>query len=184
MAAVETTVSIPSHDRDIPGVLALPADAESPVPAVLMLHGYGSSADDVGDMYGRLAESLAAEGIGSLRIDFAGMGASTASQLDYDYETQTTDAMIALDWLLGRTSVDPERVGVQSFSNGSFIGAHWVGTDDGRSRSAPGRAPSTTADPESYQASLAECEATGEGHIVVDLGFRTLDHSREYSSSY
>ncbi len=183
MAADESVVSIPSDGRDIPGVLALPPDAEGPVPAVLMLHGYGSSADEVGDMYGRLAESLAAEGVGSLRIDFAGMGASAASQLDYDYGTQTTDATAALDWLLSQATVDPERVGVQGFSNGTFIGAHLVGTDDRPVAFSSWSGAIYNGDPESYQASLEECEATGEGHVVVDLGFRTLDHSCEYFSS-
>jgi len=60
MAATETTVAIPAESYDIAGTLALPA-AEGPVPAVLMLHGYGSSADEVGGMYARLAEALAAQ---------------------------------------------------------------------------------------------------------------------------
>ncbi len=29
----------------------------------------------------------------------------------------------------------------------------------------------------------ADCEATGEGHIVIDLGWRTIDHSCEYYGS-
>ncbi len=85
MAATETAVTIPAVDHDIVGTLALPAEADGPVPAVLMLHGYGSSADEVGDMYGRLADALAAQGVGSLRIDFAGMGASPATTLEYTY---------------------------------------------------------------------------------------------------
>jgi uncharacterized protein len=183
MAASEEAVNIPSDGREIPGVLALPADAEGPVPAVLMLHGYGSSADEVGDMYGRLAESLAEQGVGSLRIDFAGMGASEASTLDYTYDTQTTDAAAALDWLLDQEAVDPERVGVQGFSNGSFIGAHLVGTDDRPVAFGSWSGAIYNGDPEAMQAALDECEATGEGHIVVDLGFRTLDHSCEYYTS-
>lgn len=183
MAAAETAVNIPSDGHDITGVLALPADADGPVPAVLMLHGYGSSADEVGDMYGRLAESLAADGVGSLRIDFAGMGASPASTLDYTYQSQTTDAQMALDWLLSQESVDPARVGVQGFSNGSFIGAHLVGTDDRPISFSSWSGAIYDGDPAAYEAQLAECEATGEGHIVVDLGFRTLDHSCEYFSS-
>jgi dienelactone hydrolase len=148
-----------------------------------MLHGYGSSADEVGDMYGRLAESLVAQGVGSLRIDFAGMGANEASTLDYTYDTQTTDAAAALDWLLAQESVDPERVGVQGFSNGSFIGAHLVGSDDRPAAFGSWSGAIYNGDPEALQAGLDACEATGEGHIVVDLGFRTLDHSCEYYAS-
>ena len=183
MAATETAVTIPATDHDIVGVLALPAAADGPVPAVLMLHGYGSSADEVGDMYGRLAEALAAQGVGSLRIDFAGMGASPASTLDYTYDSMTSDATTALDWLVAQESVDPARVGVQGFSLGSLIGAHLVGTDPRPVAFGSWSGAIYDGDPAVYDPQTAECEATGEGHIVVDLGFRTLDHSCDYYSS-
>lgn len=183
MAASETAVSIPSDGRDITGTLALPADAEDPVPAVLMLHGYGSSADEVGDMYGRLADSLAADGVGSLRIDFAGMGASQASTLDYTYDSMTSDAATALDWLASQESIDAERIGVQGFSLGSTIGSHLVGTDPRPIAFGSWSGAINDGDATSTADQLAECEATGEGHIVVDLGFRTLDHNCEYFTS-
>jgi hypothetical protein len=183
MAATETAVTIPATDHDIVGVLALPAAADGPVPAVLMLHGYGSSADEVGDMYGRLAEALATQGVGSLRIDFAGMGASPASTLDYTYDSMTSDATTALDWLVAQESVDPARVGVQGFSLGSLVGAHLVGTDPRPVAFGSWSGAIYDGDPATYDPQAEECEATGEGHIVVDLGFRTLDHSCDYYSS-
>jgi len=181
-AATETTVAIPGEGHDVPGVLALPAGAEGPVPAVLMLHGYGSSADEVGSMYARLAESLAAQGIGSLRVDFAGMGASSASTLDYTYDSMTSDAAVALEWLVGHDAVDPEQVGVQGFSLGSLIGSHLVGTD---SRPVAFGSWSGLIDdaPPTETAGLEACEASGEGHLELDLGWRTIDHSCEYFSS-
>ena len=183
MAATETSVSIPSTDHDIVGTLALPADAEGPVPAVLMLHGYGSSADEVGDMYGRLADALAAQGIGSLRIDFAGMGASEASTLEYTYDSMVSDASTALDWLVAQESVDPARIGVQGFSLGSTIGAHLVGTDPRPVAFGSWSGAIYDGDSAVYDPQYADCEATGEGHVVVDLGWRTLDHSCEFFSS-
>ena len=133
-------------------------------------------------MYGRLAEALAAQGVGSLRIDFAGMGASPASTLEYTYDSMIGDASTALDWLAAQESVDPARIGIQGFSLGSLIGAHLVGTDPRPiafgSWSGAIEDGDPTASPEA-----AECEASGEGHIVVDLGFRTLDHSCEYFGS-
>ena len=183
IAATEEVVTIPAAAYDLAGTLALPADAEGPVPAVLMLHGYGSSADEVGDMYGRLADALAAQGVGSLRIDFAGMGASPASTLEYTYDSMTSDATTALDWLVAQESVDPARVGVQGFSLGSLIGAHLVGTDPRPVAFGSWSGAIYDGDPAAYDPQTAECEATGEGHIVVDLGFRTLDHSCDYFSS-
>jgi dienelactone hydrolase len=183
MAATETTVAIPSEAYDIAGVLALPADAEGPVPAVLMLHGYGSSADEVGDMYGRLAESLAAKGVGSLRIDFAGMGASEASTLDYTYDSMASDAAVALDWLVGHEGIDPERVGVQGFSMGSMIGAHLLGMDSRPIAFGSWSGAIYDVSPARYEENLEACEASGEGHFELDLGWRTIDHSCDYFNS-
>ena len=38
-------------------------------------------------------------------------------------------------------------------------------------------------DPTATAQAAADCEATGEGHIVIDLGWRTIDHSCDYYSS-
>jgi dienelactone hydrolase len=180
MAATETTVAIPAESYDIAGTLALPAAAEGPVPAVLMLHGYGSSADEVGGMYARLAEALAAQGVGSLRIDFAGMGASEASTLDYTYGSMTSDAATALDWLVAQDGVDSARVGVQGFSLGSQIGAHLVGTDERPTAFSSWSGAIYDGDPSAEAQMLEECEATGEDHLELDLGWRMLDLSCGY----
>jgi dienelactone hydrolase len=180
MATTSEAVAIPSAEYDIPGTLALPADAEGAVPAVLMLHGYASSADEVGLMYARLADALAAQGVGSLRIDFAGMGASEASMLDYDYASMIDDAAVALDWLAVQESVDPARLGVQGFSRGSQIGAHLVGTDDRPVAYGSWSGAIVDGDAEANAEGLAACEATGEGHIVLDLGWRTIDHGCDF----
>lgn len=183
MAASETSVSIPSTDYDIVGTMAMPASAEGPVPAVLMLHGYGSSADEVGDMYGRLADALAAQGIASLRIDFAGMGASEASTLEYTYDSEVSDAATAMDWLAAQEGIDPERLGVQGFSLGSTIAAHLAGTDGRVAAFGSWSGAIYDGDQFFYGPDvLAECEA--EGHLDMDLGWRTLDHSCGFFSSH
>ena len=160
--ATGETVAIPSESYDIPGTFVLPRSEAGVVPAVLMLHGYGSSADEVGGMYARLADALAAQGVGSLRIDFAGMGASEASTLEYTYDSMISDAAVALDWLVAQDGVDPERIGVQGFSMGSTVGAHLVGTDD--RPIAFGSWSGTIDDRGNMQPrddELAACEATG-----------------------
>lgn len=133
-------------------------------------------------MYGRLAEALAAQGVGSLRIDFAGMGASEASMLDYDYGSMTDDASVAVDWLVGQASIDPERVGVQGFSLGSHIGAHLVGTDERPVAFGSWSGAIYDGDPDTYIPQYEECVAAGEGQVELDLGWRMIDHSCEYFS--
>jgi dienelactone hydrolase len=177
--ALAQPVSIPADGHDITGTLVMPADAGEAVPAVLMLHGYASLGDEVGNMYARLADALAANGIASLRIDFAGMGASEASSLDYTYGSMTSDASAALDWLVSQPGMDPARVGVQGFSLGSQIGAHLVGTDE-RPIAFASWSGAFYDGSEGSDEALATCEATGEGHIEIDLGWRTIDHACDY----
>lgn len=181
IAATPELVSISGETYEIPGTLVLP-QADGPVPAVLMLHGYGSSADEVGGMYARLADALAAQGVGSLRIDFAGMGASQASMLDYTYDSMTSDASTALDWLVDQVAVDPERVGVQGFSMGSMIGSHLVGTDERPAAFGSWSGAIYDGDQFFYdEETLAACEA--EGQLELDLGFRTILHSCDFFTS-
>lgn len=177
--AASEPVSIVGDGHDISGTFVMPAGDGDAVPAVLMLHGYASLGDEVGNMYARLADALAAQGIASLRIDFAGMGASDASTLDYTYGSMTSDATAALDWLTAQPDVDPERVGVQGFSLGSQIGAHLVGTDE-RPVAFGSWSGAFYDGSEGSEESLAACEATGEGHIELDLGWRTIDHACDY----
>lgn len=183
-AATSETVAIPSDGYDIAGTLVMP-DGDGPAPAVLMLHGYASSADEVGGMYARAADALAAEGVGSLRIDFAGMGASEASTLDYDWDSQTGDAAASLDWLLAQDGVDPERVGVLGFSNGGMIGSYLVGTDERPAAFASwsGAIYNGAENAMFLVPSLEQCEAAGEGQMELDLGWRLITHSCEYFAS-
>jgi dienelactone hydrolase len=182
-APTETAVSIPSDGHQIPGVLALPSADEGPFPAVLMLHGYGSEKNEVGAMYSRLAEALAARGVASLRIDFAGMGESVASTLDYTWDSQISDAATALDRLVSQASIDPARVGVQGFSLGSMVAAHLAGSDPRVAAFGSWSGAIYNGEQSWVIPSIAECEATGEGHLQLDLGWRTLDHSCDFFTS-
>jgi hypothetical protein len=62
------------REREVPieattaGALALPDTSERPVPAVLRLHGFASTMDEVGGMYRLLAKALCRDGIASLRV--------------------------------------------------------------------------------------------------------------------
>ena len=73
-----TSASPVTLDNGVAGTLQRPlgVDVTQKAPVVLMLHGFGSSKDEVGNMYARLADALAQRGVGSLRIDFRGFGKS------------------------------------------------------------------------------------------------------------
>jgi pimeloyl-ACP methyl ester carboxylesterase len=104
----------------VAGTLNRPAGVDG-APVVLMLHGFGSSKDEVGGMYARLADALAARGVGSLRIDFRGFGKSDGDTGSTTVGAQVEDAVAAYAYLAGLDWVDPERIGVIGFSLGGGV---------------------------------------------------------------
>ncbi len=97
LSAVSAWVQKSSSSKDTVGrlnngigaTLVQPA-GNGPFPAVLMLHGFGSSRDEVGNLFLKLAMALGEEGIASLRIDFHGWGESTGEMVG-----STVDGMVA-----------------------------------------------------------------------------------------
>jgi pimeloyl-ACP methyl ester carboxylesterase len=115
--AGETVVNL---DGGIVATLNMP-DHAAPVPAVLMLHGFGSSRDEVGGMYKRAATALAMKGIASLRIDFLGFGDSAGDSGDITVDGQLDQAKAAFAYLSANNEVDPKRMGVLGFSLGGGV---------------------------------------------------------------
>jgi pimeloyl-ACP methyl ester carboxylesterase len=107
-------------ENGVAGTLNRPAGVDG-APVVLMLHGFGSSKDEVGGMYARLADALAARGVGSLRIDFRGFGKSDGDTGSTTVGAQVEDAVAAYEYLAGLDWVDPERIGVIGFSLGGGV---------------------------------------------------------------
>jgi pimeloyl-ACP methyl ester carboxylesterase len=91
-------------------------------PMVLMLHGFASSKNEVGDLYKRLADSLCKQSIGSLRIDFRGWGESKGlAMTQSSVETMLADAETAYQYLNDLAWVDTDRLGIIGFSLGGGI---------------------------------------------------------------
>lgn len=179
---VEKAVWIESGDHQVPGTYAYPKNGGSKTkfPAVLMLHGFGSSADEVGNMYLREARALALRGYASLRIDFAGSGISPQPFVENTYDGMMADSRAALDWLISKKNTKDSRIGVLGFSLGGKLAIDLAGTDarikalatwSGANENGFG----SLAYLEAYRA-----EAEANGHVVVDLGFRTVDLSKAW----
>lgn len=116
--AAESSVMIAGH---IPATLSLPDRSSGKVPAVLLLHGFASQKDEVGDMYKNLARKPADLGVASLRIDVQGSGASPVPFEQMTFTTQVSDAQAAFDYLKGLGRVDASRLGVLGFSMGGGV---------------------------------------------------------------
>jgi hypothetical protein len=171
--AEETQITLPGG---VDGTLSLPDEAEGEVPAVLMLHGFASSKDEVGSMYAREAAALAERGIASLRISFRGFGKSDGDTGATTIDLQVEDALAATEFLRSQDGVNPERLGLLGFSLGGGVSviaaarqpdwfeavATWssVGDFDTDMKASLGQ--------EAFE------RARAEGIIGLDLGWRTM----------
>lgn len=168
----ETVVAL---DNGVVGTLLQP-EGSAPMPAVLMLHGFASSRDEVGDMYKRLAAALADNGIASLRIDFRGWGESAGAMEDSTVSGQVEDAAVAYQYLSGLDFVDKTRIGLLGFSLGGGIAVFSAGEHPDWFKSMT--LWSTFGD--LHDVFLEELgqdnfdAAAKDGQVTIDLGFRTV----------
>lgn len=152
-------------DSWIPGYLALPTDVKGKVPVVIGLHGHGSSKDNILGIASSTAQDVMAllisNGYGVMAIDSyfngerkgTGPAGTREMQERADQELslfklnlwfgrslwgmQLRDEQIALDYLLSRPEVDPDRIGVQGMSMGSTR-AWWLAAVDDRIKAVVG----------------------------------------------
>jgi len=118
--ALSTPLMLDNGEYEIPAIMTSP-EGRALVPGVILLHGSASHKNEVGDLYLRLAEQLANNGIASIRIDFAGTGDSPVDYTHYTLKTAVRDAEVALAFLRSQPQVDANRIGVVGFSQGGLI---------------------------------------------------------------
>jgi dienelactone hydrolase len=194
----EVDLPIPGTDRVIAAIFAVPkaGGPNAQHPAVLMLHGFGSQKDEVGDMYKREARYLAVAGYASLRIDFA---AADEGDLQPTFDRMVADAFVALDWLASHPRTDDDRIGVLGFSFGSRVAAVVAGTDDRihalaswSGAVANGRTNFEWEFEAPYDAVLNIEPCTGcsnydyaqaYGSVLIDLGWRMVELTAEWFDS-
>jgi dienelactone hydrolase len=152
-------------DSLVPGYIAIPEDGKQRHPAILTMHGHGSSKEN---MFGyqptsqNVAELLVKQGYVVLGIDNYFNGERKGSGPAGDLETMQRgsdqemslfklnlwlgrtlwgmmlrDELIALDYLASRPEVDPGRIGAQGMSMGSTR-SWWLAAIDERIKAVVG----------------------------------------------
>jgi uncharacterized protein len=160
-------------------------DATQPVPAVLLLHGFGSSKDEVGGMYTRVATALAQKGIASLRIDFAGFGKSDGDTGSTTIEAQLAQAQAAFAVLKGTKGIDPNRMGVLGFSLGGGVAMLLASGQPTEVKSLVtwSSVGDFQADMQAALGQKAFDRAKEDGIVGLDLGFRTIALKQSFFDS-
>ena len=180
-SAAETIVTL---DGGIAATLNLPDGAAS-APAVVMLHGFGSSRDEVGGMYARLAKALADKGVASLRIDFRGFGKSDGDTGATTVDLQLEDAKTALAYLGNAEGVDKSRIGVLGFSLGGGI-AMLLAADQPSQLKALATWSSVGDFHKDFLEEMGQAtfdKADKEGIVGLDLGWRTIVLKKSFFDS-
>lgn len=160
----------------IVGIVSLPA-VNGKLPVVLLLHGFASQKDEVGDMYKRLAAKLATEkGIASLRIDFRGWGDSAGDMSDSTIQGQVADTQSAYEYLISQDKFDASRIAVVGFSLGGGIAIISAAENPSwyKSMVVWSSVGDFYAD---FLSSLGQDsfdKAATEGIVTIDLGWRSI----------
>lgn len=166
----ETAVTL---DNEIAAIVGRP-QADGPVPAVVMLHGFASVKDEVGNMYQRLAAELGARGIASIRIDFRGWGESGGGMENSTVTGMVEDAAVAYEYLASQDFVDASQMGVLGFSLGGRIAIVTAAQNPDWYRSMALWSTGGNIDPVEFQGQEAYDAAQAEGQVVLDLGWREV----------
>ena len=136
-AIEEVTFPGGAEGVELAGTLTLP-DAPGPHPVVVTMSGSGASDRDEAlkpinalKPFAVLADALTSEGVGVLRFDDRGVGESTGQFDGATVEDFASDAGAAVDYLLSRDDVDPERIGLFGHSEGGLYAAMLGATHPG-----------------------------------------------------
>ena len=116
-----TNLTIPHHGRSVHATLYLPETA-TPVPAVVLSHGYNGCGTD----FDSGARYLADNGVAALCYTFCGGSTRDVSGFpttEMTLFTEREDALAALDFLRGHDAVDASRVYLFGASMGGMVSA-------------------------------------------------------------
>ena len=114
-------LTINSESSRLFAVCHLPAEQKRPVPVVVMCHGLGSNKIGRGRFYVLLSESLARQGIASVRFDFRGNGDSEGDFASITSGRCLTDLQSVIKWVDEQREFDHSRCGLFGRSFGGLI---------------------------------------------------------------
>lgn len=121
-------VRFDSQGEECAGTLYLP-DAETPVPAVVLAHGFTATRRDGLPAF---AERFASEGFAALTFDYRGFGDSAGSERQVlSIQRELEDVAAALAFIRSRDGIDPDRVALWGSSLGGGLTFETAATDPG-----------------------------------------------------
>ena len=124
---MDHSITFPSDGLKLTGVLHVPDGAEAPLPAIIVLHGFGSNKN--GGVSMAAAQVFASFGYITLRFDMRGCGDSEGERGRVICLEQVEDLMNAVSFLLQRPEVNPKRIAVMGHSFGAAVAIYGAALD-------------------------------------------------------
>jgi pimeloyl-ACP methyl ester carboxylesterase len=129
--ARDEAVTVETGSAQLAGTLSLPADR--PRAAVVLVQGAGPHSRDQmisgAPMFKLLADGLATQGIASVRIDNAGVGASTGERVQH-FRQRIPQIRAVLDMLAARPELAGVPIGIIAHSEGTLVATEvWAERD-------------------------------------------------------
>lgn len=122
-----------SEDVMLAGTLTLPAGANPPYPAVVLISGSGPQDRDgntppayVTNIFRTIAHRLADVGVATLRYDERGVGESTGDHGSADLHDLLGDVGAMIDYLRELPEIDRSRIGLLGHSEGAYIAPYFA----------------------------------------------------------
>lgn len=128
MDIIEKVFTFENEGREINGVIALPK-AEGSYPLVVMNHGFAGSKEE-GIGFVTISKALADQGIGAVRFDFSGCGASAAPFSEFNLKNNISDSNAVLNYVLETENIDRKRLGILGYSMGGRLAIMVTDKDD------------------------------------------------------
>jgi dienelactone hydrolase len=117
----ETAVKVFADDGHVIfATLTLP-DGDGPFPAVVMIHGFGSTKDEAGDGYKMMAPWLAQAGIASIRYDSIGTGESLVDHKEFTLAKAVEDTNAVAAYARTLPQVNDGKIGLLGWSQGGLV---------------------------------------------------------------
>lgn len=124
---MEERVHFTSDGLRLSAILEMPEGRRGPLPAVTVLHGFGSNKDS--DTMRTAAKLFTSLGYAALRFDMRGCGESAGARGRVICLEQVEDTRNAVTFLSSRKEIDPARIAVFGHSFGAAVAIYAAGVD-------------------------------------------------------
>lgn len=113
-------VSFQSDGLEVNALICVPESSDGPCPCVVLCHGFDGDMD-AGGGFRYISEALCRHGVASIRLDYAGCGERKAQSGFYCLSEMRRDTVNAVEYLINRYEVDPQRIGMIGYSLGGRV---------------------------------------------------------------